>query len=264
MRLPIRLPEVASRALPALAAVLFVAYQPAEAALPAETRNVLKEWVAVKALISEEREEWAIEKAALDDTISLLSEEKTYLETQIEAREEAAASAVNERTELSLEKEALDEQAEAIGDLLAGFEAEVSAWGGHLPGFLQEELSPLLRRLPSEDGPDPQKIGLARRLQTVVGILSQSDKFNSSLTLRNELRSLGGGEAERETSTLYFGLAYALFVDAEGTYAGYGVPGPDGWEWTETPEQAEAIRNLVAVYKSEIPAAYVAVPFHLD
>jgi hypothetical protein len=249
-------------ALPALAAVFHASQL--NAALPAETRDVLREWVDVKSLISEEREEWAIEKAALVDTISLLQEEKTYLNEQIEAREQAAETAMNERTELSLRKETLEEQAEAVADLLGGFESDLSAWIGNLPGFLQEELTPLIRRLPAGNGPSAEQMGLARRLQTVVGILSQSDKFNSSLTLRNELRRVDSESAERETSTLYFGLAYALFVDAEASYAGYGTPGPSGWEWVETPEHAEAIRDLIAVYKSETPAAYVAVPLHLN
>jgi len=51
-------------------------------------------------MISEETEDWATEKATLTDTIALLEEEKAILEKQIEAREEAAAAAV-EQTSLS-------------------------------------------------------------------------------------------------------------------------------------------------------------------
>jgi hypothetical protein len=237
---------------------------PSHGALPEETRNILQEWVKVKALISEEREEWAVEKAAMTDTISLLGEEKIYLEKQIETREEAAASAVNERTELSVKKESLDAQAEEISELLVSYEESISDLVGYLPDFLQEELSPLIRRLPDEDSMSVDQIGLARRLQTVVGILSQSDKFNSSLSLRSELRQVEDGGAERETTTLYFGLAYAVFVDAEGSYAGYGIPGEAGWNWTVDTAAAPAIQQLIAVYKSETPATYVSVPFNLD
>jgi hypothetical protein len=101
-------------------------------------------------------------------------------------------------------------------------------------------------------------------LQAVVGILSQVDKFNSSVTYRKELRGDEGTGSQRETDTLYFGLAYAVYSDADGSSAGYGTPGAEGWVWKSTPEASDDIRELIAVYKNEIPAKYISIPISIN
>jgi hypothetical protein len=223
---------------------------------------VLQEWVKVKALISEEREDWAAEKALVADTIDLLKAEKELLAETIESRKEAAEAASSERTELSLKKESLDTAAAELGKTLASYEAEMVAWVPTLPELLQEELSPLIRRLPAEG--ESANAGIGRRLQSVVGILSQIDKFNSSVTYRKELRGGAGETSAKETDTLYFGLAYAVYSDAEGTSAGYGKPGPSGWVWEAAPEAALDIKELIAVYKNETPAKYISIPISIN
>lgn len=237
--------------------------QTLSASLPEEARNLVKEWVRVKALYSEEAETWAMEKVQVTDTISLLEAEKAMLEEQIAQREEAAVASQSKRTELSVRKEALEGQASALAAILTTYESELAAWVPSLPDILKEELSPLIRRLPKE-GESLSSVGLGRRLQTVVGILSQVDKFNSSLTFRSELRENPETGASRETDTLYFGLAYAVFADAEGSYAGFGKPGADGWIWQPANESAEEISELIAIYKNDAPATYVSIPVSIE
>lgn len=255
----IRLPRCARLATASFACLC--AFTSASGSVPSETRDVLQEWVKVKALVSQEREDWAAEKALISDTIELLEAEKDMLAKIIDSREEAAELAADERTELSLKKESLDNAATSLGDTLTGYETELATWVSTLPELLQEELSPLIRRLPTE-GESSSNAGIGRRLQSVVGILSQVDKFNSSVTYRKELR--GESSATKETDTLYFGLAYAVYSDAEGTSAGYGTPGPDGWIWEATPDAALDIKELIAVYKNETPAKYISIPFSIN
>ena len=233
------------------------------ASIPAETRNILQEWVKVKALISEEREDWAIEKALVADTTDLLGVEKELLAEQIMLRKDSAKASTNQRTELSLRKEILETEASTLGDTLTTYEAALSGWISQLPQLLQDELSPLIRRLPAE-GESNRNVGIGRRLQSVVGILSQVDKFNSSVTYSKELRDSGESGSPRETDTLYFGLAYAIYSDAEGTSAGYGTPSLNGWVWQSTPEAAADIKELIAVYKNEIPARYISIPISVN
>jgi len=233
-----------------------------KASVQSETRDVLQEWVKVKVLISEEREDWVIEKALITDTVDLLEVEKEMLSEQIDLREEASKASANERTDLSIKKETLETEAGALSLTLTKYEAEMIAWVSSLPGLLQEELSPLIRRLPAEGASN--NAGIGRRLQAVVGILSQVDKFNSSVTYRKELRDAGEGASSRETDTLYFGLAYAVYSDADGTAAGFGSPSPNGWIWESAPEAALQIQELIAVYKNEMPAKYVSIPIKID
>ncbi|WPJ94601.1 DUF3450 family protein [Coraliomargarita algicola] len=259
MHQTIRLPRCAGVATASLACLF--AFTSASGSVPSETRGVLQEWVKVKALISQEREEWATEKALIADTIELLNAEKEMLAETIDSRKDAAEAAANERTELSLKKESLDADAATLGEVLTGYESEMTAWVPSLPALLQEELAPLIRRLPTEENTS-SNAGIGRRLQSVVGILSQVDKFNSSVTYRKELRD--SGEATKETDTLYFGLAYAVYSDAEGSSAGYGKPGPEGWTWEAAPEAAADIKELIAVYKNETPAKYVSIPLSIQ
>ena len=77
-------------------------------------------------------------------------------------------------------------------------------------------------------------------MQNVVGILSQADKFNTTLTATSESREIEGGKVV-EVRTLYWGLATAYYVDASGEYAGIGYTGPDGWEWPQIEGKGAAI-----------------------
>ncbi|MGZ0707500.1 DUF3450 family protein [Coraliomargarita sp. W4R53] len=256
----IRLPRCAGLATASLAYLFSLTAL--SASVPSDTRDVLQEWVKVKALVSEEREDWAAEKALIADTIDLLKAEKEMLAETIEKREDAAEAAASERTELSVKKESLDAAAATLGDTLTTYETDMAAWVVTLPELLQEELSPLIRRLPTEES--SSNAGIGRRLQSVVGILSQIDKFNSSVTYRKELRGAEDGSATKETDTLYFGLAYAVYSDAEGTSAGYGKPGPTGWVWESAPDAALDIKELIAVYKNETPAKYISIPISIN
>ena len=257
MRHLIRLPWLAKVFLLLASFVLII---PVQGSTPSETRDVLQEWVKVKSLISEETEEWASESVMLTDTIDLLREEKDVLTKQIKLRKESAQDTADERTKLSLKKEALETEAAFLSDVLNEYEIELASWITNLPVMLQEELSPLIKRLPKE-GKDSTSLGLGRRLQAVVGILSQVDKFNSSITYRKELRE---GVETRETDTLYFGIGYAVYSDAEGTVAGFGRPSESGWIWENAPESSENIQKLIAVYKNETPATYVSIPVEID
>ena len=61
-----------------------------------------------------------------------------------------------------------------------------------LPEPLVEKIKPLIRRLPND--PNNTKLSLGERVQNVVGILSQADKFNSTITLSNESREIAEGK----------------------------------------------------------------------
>ena len=253
----IRLPGCASCL---LLFALATATTHAQSTEPAATRDVLREWVATKALFSEEKETWAEEKAALQDTISILEQEKAMLEKRIEEREEAADAAADRRSELSQRREKLESAAKSLGDTLAGYEDELKGWVDRLPQILKDEIDPLLRRLRKSD----PSVGLGRRLQTVVGILTQIDKFNSTVTYAKTLREDPDSGAKRESDTLYFGIGYAVYTNSSGSLAGYGKPGPDGWVWETVPEMAPDVQKLVAIYKNNAPAAYVPVSVTVD
>jgi FtsZ-binding cell division protein ZapB len=234
-----------------------------EPSMPEETRALLQEWVRVRALISEEREQWSAEREDIIDTIKLLKIEQASLREQISEREAAASEATSEREVLLAKRESLDETAAQIATILARHEASVREWKETLPNVLKSDIDPLLRRLPAT-ADSANALGLGRRLQTIVGILSQADRFNSTLTFRRELREDPATGASRETDTLYFGLAMAVYSDSGGSVAGFGFPAETGWSWVNAPENAGAIRELMAIYRNEVRATYVGIPLRVQ
>ena len=90
-----------------------------------------------------------------------------------------------------------------------------------LPEPLIEKINPLIRRMPNDS--DNTDLSLGQRVQNIVGILSQTDKFNTTITAKREIKAFEEGKAVQVT-TLYWGLAMAYYVDDSGKYAGLEFP----------------------------------------
>jgi len=223
-----------------------------------DTRDVLDRWVETRRIISEEKSDWRTEKTILTDTKDLLSSELERLEQAISDLEESATAADKEREELAAEKERLNAASDVVEKNLGGLEAQLKRITAMLPDPLVDKIKPLIRRLP--DDPTDTDVSLGQRVQNIVGILSQADKFNTTITLTSESQELESGKLV-QVSTLYWGVATAYFVDDSGTYGGYGVPAEDGWEWTEVEGAGPAIRELLSVYDgSSDTIKFVQVP----
>ena len=219
-----------------------------------DTRDVLDQWVETKQIISEERADWRLEQSILKDSRSLLDNELARL-TQALADLEASATAADEdRMQLAAEKELLNAASSVV-------EAKMKALVNSLPQPLVDKIKPLMRRLP--DDPNNTKLSLGERVQNIVGILSQADKFNTTITLSNESREIADGKVVQVT-TLYWGLAMAYFVDNSGTYAGIGTPNSDGWEWQEMADTGPKIKQLLDIYEGSQEIKFVSVPARVN
>jgi hypothetical protein len=228
-------------------------------AQPETTRDQLKEWVQLEREISREATAWEAEKAIIEDRIALYEAEKARLEAQIEEAEAGIDDVDSKRAELLEERVALQDVMALVEEPLEAFEARLRALYPQFPEPLQSEVSKLYQRLPEASGESP--LPVTQRLQAVVGMLNFADKFNTGVQREVEIRSVEGRQMEVET--LYFGLAGAWFADAQGTYAGFGQPGSEGWVWNETPESAEAISRMIAVYNGTREAVFTPVPVTL-
>ena len=228
---------------------------------PESTRITLQEWVNVRSLISEERENWAAEKDQLLVTIELLEKEKSVLLEEIEHREKESEATRNEERDLAEALEQERARSRELTEIISGYENALQRLVQRLPDPLRQNLRPLINRLP-ESEEQARQLGLSRRLQTVVGLLSQMDRFNNSITVESEIRQGGNGVA-REVSVLYFGLASAVFADTDGDLVGLGYPAEEGWSWESANEYRETILRLMAIHRGNRPAEYVELPFAL-
>ncbi len=222
-----------------------------------DTRDVLEQWVETRQLISKEKNDWVVEQSILEDTRGLLSSELERLNQALEDMKATATSADEERSKLADEKEQLTAASAVVASHIGSLETQMKAIVKTLPQPLIEKIKPLVRRLP--DDPQQTKLSLGERVQNIVGILSQTDKFNTTITLSNESREIADGKIVQVT-TLYWGLAMAYFVDASGEYAGLGTPGTDSWNWREVPGAGPQIKQLLDIYEGTEEIQFVGVP----
>jgi hypothetical protein len=222
-------------------------------------QNTLREWVQVEKHISSDQNQWLLEKEILTDMFRLLGEQKKAYQEAMEASSDTASAAETARSELIEERESFREVSNLLTETVADYEKRIRSFAPRLPVSLQQELGPLLRRIPSPD--DSERVSMAARMQNVIGILSQMDRWNSTVTVVSEVQELDDGP--REVRTLYLGLATAYFVDSDGTFAGYGLPVTGGWQWTEDSSLSADILRLMAIHDSAAEANFVGLPMQI-
>jgi hypothetical protein len=225
------------------------------------TRNVLDKWVQTKQIISKEQSDWRLEQSILAETQTLLDSQLERLDTSIEDLNNTATAADEDRSQLTAQKEAIAEASAVVELHIAELETQMKRVVKTLPTPLVEKIKPLIRRLP--DDSNDTKLSLGERVQNIVGILSQTDKFNTTITQTSESRELDGGKVI-EVRTLYWGLAMAYYVDAAGEYAGIGYPGKDGWEWPQIDGAGPQIKKLLDVYEGSEEIQFVDVPARIN
>ena len=227
---------------------------------PEAEREALKEWVRLEREISRETSEWQAEKEILEDRIALFRAEKERLQERIEEAREGRDQIESRRAEIMEKREELEAVLEIVEQPLEAYEQRLVELYPRFPAPLQEEVRKLRDRLPGEGESSDRAI--TERLQAVVGMLNFADKFNTGVQREVEIRTIDGRQVEVET--LYFGLAGAYFADSQGRHAGVGYPGPDGWEWEETPETADSITRLISVYNGTREAVFSPVPVSIQ
>lgn len=227
----------------------------------AGARQMVAEWVRTRELLSRTRTEWERDRELLRQAAALYERELGSIEerlggfstntTQID-RDLAEA-----RTELEGAERALGVARQRVG----GYEARLREWAARLPAPLRSQMDPLVRRLPLDEAA-AGRAGVMERLQTVVGILHEIDKFNAAVTVVSEVQRRPDG-TEVQVESVYLGLGQAWFTDRSGGYSGVGRPGPEGWVWEVRPEVGSAVRRVIAMYRDEAMPAFVGLPVQM-
>lgn len=201
----------------------------------------LRKWVETRQLIGEVRTGWEADKAILEAEARLLEDQIQALEEEVARLENTASRTEARRQELLEQRETLLEQRRAFREALEPLEQAVVKVAARFPRPLAEAIRPLLQVL-QPDGREAASPG--DRAVSLLGILQQADRFNTKITVRNEVQSLPG-VGQRQVETLYWGLSFAFAADASGTLATVGYPGPDGWQFEPLESDADAIRVLL-------------------
>src|SRR5262245_9336824 len=222
-----------------------------------ETRSTLDKWVETRQLLSKTLNDWQSDKELLEQSVQLYARELKSIEDQIAKLGTNSAQVEKERTQAEALLKASNECLERTAQFAADFESNIIKLVPQLPVPLQDLLKPLLNRMPTNSV--ATRMRPAQRMQVVIGVLNELDKFNNGVTIFSEKRKNQKGE-EVAVETVYIGLGAAYFVNDGGDFAGSGCPGHQGWDWTIKPELAGSIRQVVRVYRNEQPARFVALP----
>jgi hypothetical protein len=226
------------------------------------TRETLTKWVETKQLISKEKSEWASGKDILEDRVRLAEAETTTVRDKLKEISAAVAEAQKKRDELAAQNDKLKATAEKSKAMVIAAEKKLRPLIPQLPEPLREKLKPIIARFPEDS--EKSTASMAERLQNVLGILDQASAFNSTVASVKELRTFPDG-TRAEVTTVYLGLSQAYYTNREGTLAGIGHPGPDGWVWK--PDNANGKKILLAVHileGKEKGATFIDLPVKIQ
>jgi len=226
------------------------------------TRETLTKWVETKQLISKEKSDWASGKDILEDRVRLAEAETATVRDKLKEISVAVAEAQKKRDELAAQTDKLKATAEKSKAMVIAAEKKLRPLIPQLPEPLREKLKPIIARFPEDS--EKSTASMAERLQNVLGILDQASAFNSTVASVKELRTFPDG-ARAEVTTVYLGLSQAYYTNREGTLAGIGHPGPDGWVWK--PDNANGKKILLAVHileGKEKGATFIDLPVKIQ
>jgi len=221
-----------------------------------ETRALLRQWTETRQTLAKTKADWQVERQILEQSIQLHEAELRLLDKQTEQAEQQSSAADKARVALQDEQKRLEAAANAVGAAIDQFEDRVVKQMKAFPEPLLRTIAPLARRIPDAD--KRKKLSLSERMQNVVGILSEVDKFNNTISVSKETRKAADG-TEYSVDTLYLGLSQAFFVSQNGQRAGVGYPAEGVWQWADKPELAPRIRQALDMHNNLKPAAFVGL-----
>jgi FtsZ-binding cell division protein ZapB len=223
-------------------------------------RSALEKWVETRKVISLEQRDWKLGSEMLSERIDLVQREIDSLRGKISEAQESISAADQKRADLLAENDKLKEASAGLAESMVALEIRTRTLLAKLPDPIRERVKPLSQRLPENTG--DTKLSFSERLQNVVGILNEVNKFNREVTMTSEVRTLPDGSSA-EVTALYTGIGQAYYVSADGKHAGSGTASSEGWAWTPDNGIAPQVAETIAILKNEQVASFVQLPVEI-
>jgi len=225
-----------------------------------DTLSTLEQWVETERRIADEKSEWETEKDNLLDLLALYKEELRVLDESIEAAAADVSAAETKRAEITEMGERVGQIEAQVEDAIVRAEIGLKALAVRLPKPLLQEISPVFNQLPKN--PRDTKLSIGQRIQFVVAVLTQIQKFNSAVTVTEEFREFSDGK-QVQIDAVYFGLGAAYYVDKANQHAGFGRLAESGWEWQDDDGLVSRVRQTIEIYGAPGKAAFVELPVEI-
>ena len=226
-----------------------------------QARAYVEKWVQTRQLISKKKADWRVGQENIKQSIGLLKKEIALLDKEIAQTNDIDTEADLEKQRVNLSLEDLKRSNKVVSDALWNMERKVLGLISRFPEPLKDRTTAVRTRIPLKIE-DLRNNSAAERMQNIVAILNEADRFNSAITMAVELRKTAEGN-ERQVQVIYLGLGQAYFVDQNNTIAGRGVPGSEGWMWSFNNGLAPKIRKIIGIYENGLPAEFVSIPVEI-
>lgn len=221
-----------------------------------ETRQLISEWVGTERLISEEKASWDKDRVLLVDLIATLKVENAALDENLAKSEAEMADVSRQRALLSEGQLRAKDAVKALGERIEALERQAQALVPAFPSPLRDRVALFVEAV--QDPQRNNKFSLRERLENVVAVLQAANLFHQSVNLEKQKFTIGG--KTREFQVLYYGFSVCYFVNSASTNAGYGIPGANGWEWTQDNALAKKVRKAVEIHNKRAMASFVELP----
>ncbi|MBK1830492.1 DUF3450 family protein [Verrucomicrobiaceae bacterium R5-34] len=222
---------------------------------PAAHRELIRQWVQTERLLSEEKNDWQVEKQRMQDLLDLYQKELKLLNEEIEKAGSSAGLVDSRKSKLESELKEFRDAQRLMADTMARLLPRIKSIIQRLPAPLQDELAADIDFLTSAEA-----MGKPRDvLKSMLSVLSGAGQFNRTITLGEETRTLQSGQ-KMTVDVLYLGLARAYFATTSGETAGIGQPGKEGWVWQDQADLADDIRQAIAVYRKDKQPQLIKLP----
>jgi nicotinamide mononucleotide adenylyltransferase len=229
-----------------------------------ELRVTVNEWVETMRRIQQEENEWTRDQEVLTNYREGLEKEIADLKEKIadaKTRKEGADSESLKQTE---ERDRYASANDELAKLVRTLEEIMAAKLPLIPAPLRAEpkVSQSIEDLERDLKLTGDKLneGVSKRLQNLINLTSEIEKFQQTVVLRQELRTDGEGR-EFNMEVIYFGLSTAYAVNEDGSLALVGKPNAkDGWKFVERKDLAVAIRDLIASTKGDRDPSFISLP----
>lgn len=228
-----------------------------------ELRTSVREWVETMRKIQQEENDWSRDQEVLRNYKEGLQKEISDLKQQIADAKTRKAGAEQESLDQSNQRDRYAAAKDELSAVVRRLEVDLAT---RLPLFpppllaepkVAQAIEDLRRDLKLPE--DRRGEGVSKRLLNVINLLSEAEKFQQTVHLRQELHRNADGR-EFNMQVIYFGLACAFAVNEDATFALAGRPGADGWKFDDRTDIAPRIQQLLATTTGDQDAAFITLP----
>ncbi len=259
-----RIPILSLILVPLFAARAFS--QEADLSETAKLKESVREWIETMREIQIEETTWERDRELLEGQRESLDSEISDLKKRLEDAREEKSGADQQSVEEVARRDALvkaDEKLAAeVRELEKGLVARLSSFPPPLAEDPRiKELMEQVRKDVTVTGEEAGK-NLTKRLNNVLNLLTEAEKWQQAVHLREELRTADDGR-KFNMQVIYYGLGSAYAVNEAGDYALVGTAGESGWIFEPRNELAPQIREMVSVLTGDAEARFTTLPLSL-